>query len=83
MIDTCVKCGYCCKKGLCSYGRYSPGKKECLFLEEGNTELGTFICSIHDKIKEHEQDSPYPMFDCGCSSSMFNTVRNAVVEKMK
>lgn len=83
MIDTCVKCGYCCKKGLCSYGRYSPGKKDCLFLEEDNEELGTFICSIRDKIKEEEQDCSYSMFDCGCSSSFLNTVRNAVVEKMK
>ena len=77
----CVQCGYCCSKGPCSYGKVNAEYK-CIFLIPENEELGTFSCAAKDAIKEKEKDSKYPMFNNYCSSSMFNTVRDAVIEKM-
>lgn len=80
MIEPCVKCGYCCSKGPCSYSKWDRDK--CAFLVEEDPEKGTFICLIYKEIKEKEKDSRYPMFDCGCSSSMFNNVRANVIKRM-
>lgn len=77
MNHPCVKCGYCCSKGPCSYGEWANDK--CIFLVVDDPEKGTFVCSKYKQIKEFEKRSQYPMFDCGCSSAMFNDIRANVI----
>ena len=82
MIDPpCVMCGYCCTVRACGYGKFMADGK-CKFLKENDPELGTFKCSLYDKIKEEEKDSKVPMFDNYCSSSVLNTVREEVIRRM-
>jgi hypothetical protein len=69
----CVQCGYCCSQGPCFYGEWDNDK--CKFLEIENLEKRTFICTRYKDIKNKEKDCPYPMFDCGCSSPLFNDIR--------
>jgi len=78
----CVKCGYCCKKASCSYGKLdSQGNCEYLIIDD--PEIGTYLCVKYKEIKEKEKNCPFPMFDWGCSSSLFNNIRDAVLCKMK
>jgi len=81
MISSCIRCGYCCKVGPCSYGETI--EEHCRFLMVDDSELGTYKCLIYKEIKEFEKDETWPMFDCGCSSPLFNTVRNEVIRRTK
>jgi len=40
-------------------------------------------CSIYDKIVEREKDCQYPMMNCGCSSTLFNSFRDAKLKGVK
>ena len=76
----CVQCGYCCMARPCAYGVLGEDNF-CKFFKKDDEELGTYKCLIYKEIKEKEKDSKYPMFDCGCSSSLFNSMRNEVIRK--
>ena len=65
----CVKCGYCCTKRACGYGQWDPSHNKCIFLFDDRT------CGKYDEILKIEKDSMFPMFGCGCSSTLMNTVR--------
>lgn len=79
----CVQCGYCCHQTPCGYGKaVSNEEPACIFLEIADPSLGTFKCGKYAKILRNEAETIYPMFGCGCLSSLFNTVRQAVIEKM-
>lgn len=66
----CVKCGYCCRKTVCPFGVWDNENQRCVFLTENN------LCSQYDKIKKRPDASISPAFGTGCSSPMFNDVRN-------
>jgi len=71
--NECVMCGYCCSKRPCIHGTGSP----CVYLVDNK-------CAKYEEIKILESNDPYPMFGCGCSSSLFNTRRdNAIREREK
>jgi hypothetical protein len=59
------------------YGKWDAKNHRCVFLTEEN------LCEKHDEIVEAEEGWFYPMFDSGCSSSLFNTVREAKIRSMK
>lgn len=87
----CVRCGYCCTKGVCSYALLEVHRletkgvkkeetgKTCPFLIEDDPELGTFKCELYSQIVEQEENERYPMFGCGCSSPVLNTIREKVI----
>jgi len=79
---SCVRCGYCCSKGVCVNGMLIVSTQKCAYLKIDDEDLGTFSCTLRDKIIEAEKDSKTPMFDNYCTSSVFNTVRDAVIKKM-
>lgn len=81
VVHPCIQCGYCCKKSPCSYA--DKKGEHCRFLQVADAELGTYKCLIRKEIKEIEKDERWPMFDCGCSSPLFNTIRNNVIRKQK
>lgn len=72
--EKCVMCGYCCTKGPCSYGLWDKKKSQCTYLDEPN-EFGERKCLQYDLIQKDI------MFNAGCSSRMFNTVRAEVLMK--
>jgi hypothetical protein len=73
----CYQCGYCCKVRACDYGKWDALNWRCYFLLPDNT------CSKYHEIIEIEKNSLYPMFGCGCSSPLFNTVRQAKIDSLK
>ena len=81
-MNVCAKCGYCCTVAPCIYGRRNNGKRDCDFLGEPD-EFGRRDCLKYSEIFGKEMDYPMPMFGCGCSSPMFNTVRCEVIRKME
>ena len=78
----CIRCGYCCNKTICFKGE-DDGSEHCRFLELTDKHLMIFSCGKRAEIMESEKDSSIPMFDNYCSGSAFNTVRQAVIDKMK
>jgi hypothetical protein len=69
----CVKCGYCCTVGPCAFGDWDPERRRCRHLTDGG------LCARHAEIVEAERGAAvrFPMFGCGCSSPLFNSVREA------
>ena len=68
----CVKCGYCCTVRECSYGEWDYEKQQCKYLTDDT------LCGKYEDIKN------VPMFfNSGCSSSLFNTVREKKIKTMK
>jgi hypothetical protein len=77
-MSECVQCGYCCTKAPCVYGVWwGSGDGKCDFLTQDTK------CAKYNEIREIEASSSHPMFGCGCSSSMFNTVRQAKIKAMQ
>jgi hypothetical protein len=73
VVNPCVQCGYCCTQGPCGYGKWDPESHRCVYLTHDN------CCTKYNEIVAAEQGSDYPMFGCGCSSSLFNRVRDAKI----
>ena len=65
----CVQCGYCCLTGPCSYGKPGNDGRTCAYL---TTNL---LCSRYEEIKADPNSAMSPAFGAGCSSSLFNTMR--------
>jgi hypothetical protein len=76
-MDDCVQCGYCCTVRQCSYGQWNQVERRCKFLTKDR------LCERHELIMKAEKNSEYPMFGCGCSSSLFNEVREAKIRATK
>lgn len=89
VIHPCVQCGFCCGVDrhdgptICTYGEPTEDGTICRFIEVDDEILGSYKCLIRKEIKECEKDSEYPMFDCGCSSMLFNSVRDKVIENLR
>ena len=75
-MHICVQCGYCCTKGPCFYGVWDEEKKQCAFLTEDK------LCSKYEEIKADPNSWSSPAFGAGCSSPMFNTVRQAKIKEL-
>jgi hypothetical protein len=69
----CVKCGMCCRKGVCPYGEWSGVEKSCIYLTSDN------LCSIYTIIKKNPESEWSPAFGAGCSSPMCNEMREAKI----
>lgn len=79
MRKECVQCGYCCTVGPCFHGASKEHELggPCGYLTDD------MKCAIYDKILLLEKDDEYPMFGCGCSSSMFNEMREEKIRSMR
>ena len=76
MSADCVKCGYCCSKRPCHYGRpTSPDGTGCVHLTADR------LCAIHDEIVADPNSTWSPAFGAGCSSTVFNTVREEKIRR--
>jgi len=77
MYKQCVQSGYCCTKAPCSYG-VALDSGECASLMAPN-ENGQRLCGQYDHIVASEKGSRIPMMGGGCSSTLFNSMRDAVI----
>lgn len=66
----CIQCGYCCTVGPCRYGNWDYDRGRCVFLTE------SCLCARYDDILAIEGGGLYSMFYGGCSSPLFNQVRD-------
>ena len=82
MFNPCYKCGFCCTQGPCGYGLWNKTLKRCEYLEEPNENKQRY-CKIYNEIIVFEKDAGLPMMGHGCSSSMFNGIRQAVIDKLQ
>jgi hypothetical protein len=86
----CVRSGYCCTKAPCPYGEVkSPTDHSCRFLEPGDEiapGIQTFRCGQFEWIMANVPERDWkisPAFGAGCSSTLFNTARDAIVGVLK
>ncbi len=79
MGSDCVQSGFCCIQAPCRYGRLSDDKPHCVYLSDPIEPHGQRPCLIHDKIKERERGTPFPMMGSGCSSLIFNELRTSII----
>ena len=79
----CVQCGYCCTVRSCGFASYDPEKGQCSALIEDDVNLKTYKCGEYEKIITILGHEVCPAFGAGCSSSMFNDVRNEVIKLRK
>lgn len=81
-IMPCVKSGFCCTKAPCAYGEWNDNKTACKHLADPN-HLGQRDCLryqwIIDNVPGYEF---YPAFGAGCSSTLFNHMRKAVISNI-
>jgi len=70
VANKCYQCGYCCTKRPCRYGSWDEAEERCIRLTKDNK------CSIYDEIVEIEKGNPFAMMGSGCSSPLFNKMRD-------
>jgi len=71
-MSACIRSGYCCQQGVCSYGDWDEGAHQCKHLIGDSP--GYFECGIYDWIIKQPGAEMSPAFGAGCSSSL-NPVR--------
>jgi SPP1 gp7 family putative phage head morphogenesis protein len=87
-IKECVRCGFCCKQRLCQWGELTNNEEAtedtnlCRFLATDNKELGTYKCLKWEYIEMIDTHCIHTMCGTGCSSTLFNTDREKVLEKI-
>jgi len=72
----CYQCGFCCKISACGYGKWDAANHRCSFLNTNGS------CSKYAEIIEHEKNVRFPMMGCGCSSILFNDMRDAKMREL-
>jgi len=74
----CVLCGWCCTIRSCGYGEWDEVGHKCRFLAKDNR------CLKYDEIIRIESlaQNVLPMFGCGCSSTLCNSVRQAKLKSL-
>ena len=72
VANKCYQCGYCCTKRPCMFAseRRCGERGRCTLLTKDNK------CSIYDEIVEIEKGNPFAMMGSGCSSPLFNKMRD-------
>lgn len=76
----CVQSGFCCMQGPCRHGAsIDDNNPQCVHLAEPDS-TGRRKCLIYDEIKQYDETTEYPMFGSGCSSTLFNTMRDIIIK---
>jgi len=88
-VKPCVQCGYCCRIRPCVYGtknQLHPVSESCIYLLRNigpTSRIQTYFCGMWETIKELEKDAKFPMCGSGCSSTLFNPMRDRVLQVIK
>lgn len=75
-MSACIRSGYCCQQGVCSYGEWDEEAHQCKHLIGDSP--GNFACGIYDWITTQPGAEMSPAFGAGCSSSL-NPVRREML----
>jgi hypothetical protein len=82
-IRPCMKSGFCCTLAPCAFGEWNENKSACKYLSEPNG-IGQRDCGRYEWIVANVPNYElYPAFGAGCSSAMFNHMRDKVIENIK
>ena len=76
-MSSCIMCGYCCTVATCSFGKWHFGKNQCAYLTVDKK------CAIYTDIIKDPTSILSPSFGTGCSSSLFNEVRDKKIKELK
>ena len=66
-MSKCVRSGWCCKQGVCPYGKWDEEKNQCKYLIKIKED---YACSKYDEIIKAPQSEFSPAFGAGCSSNL-------------
>jgi len=85
-VPQCVGCGYCCKKVVCAEGHRRAKQNldpPCPYLAP--QEDGTYRCGLVLEAQNEELERLISSLSIGvgCSSSLFNTYREAILRKQE
>ena len=87
LVRPCVGSGYCCKQAPCPFGEAVPGGTRCVHLvvwEQTETEATRYRCEKYEEILAAPGGGSFsPAFGAGCSSSLFNTDRDAILLELR
>lgn len=78
----CLRSGHCCKVRPCAYGTWDAQNKRCVHLLVVETlPNGAEVhgCGKYDEIVQDPQSRWNPAFGAGCSSTLFNDAREAIL----
>jgi len=82
----CVGSGFCCKQAPCSYGKPVPGGRQCAYLElweQTETVAPRYRCGKYEEIAASPGSDFSPAFGAGCSSTLFNQERDAILFELR
>jgi hypothetical protein len=79
----CVGCGYCCRKAPCFLAQLGGcSTAPCSFLRASGVR---WVCGLYlDAQEAHRRTIAWELaFGQGCTSSLFNTVREETIRRLK
>ncbi len=79
-VKACIRSGYCCQQGVCSFGEWDEEAHQCKHLMGDSP--GNFACGIYDWIVKQPFSDINPSFGTGCSSTIGNPNRREVLMKI-
>jgi hypothetical protein len=84
-VHPCVRCGFCCKSFPCGFGE-DDESGGCVHLKEIDLlggKVPIYACGLYDYIRTQPGWKMSPAFGQGCSSPLFNDMRERVIKAMK
>ncbi len=73
----CVQCGFCCTQAPCPYGTWDKARRCCTFL------TADMKCGKYDEIMKDPGALYCPAFGAGCTSSLFNDMREQKLKELR
>ena len=81
----CVGSGFCCKQAPCGFGEWDADRRQCIYLEVSEQETTTtrYRCGRYEYISQQPDAHLSPAFGTGCSSTLFNEARDAILVELR
>ena len=81
----CVGSGYCCKKAPCFFGEpdETGGCRFLVVWDQTETKVERYRCGKYEEIIKQPGWEIHPAFGAGCSSTLFNEPREAVLVELR
>jgi hypothetical protein len=83
---TCVGSGFCCKQAPCGFGAWDAERRQCIYLElweQSETKAPRYRCARYEHISQQPGAHLSPAFGAGCSSTLFNEDRSAILVELR
>lgn len=86
MTGPCVGSGFCCKQAPCPYGERDAGTGWCRHLRpwaQNSLPVPRYRCGRYEEIVKQPDADLCPAFGAGCSSTLFNPDRDAILVELR